>query len=230
MKKLNISGGEPFLKPEFIGEIFFHFCKEELHLESCSIVNNDSKVKEKWLDTYGHFDAEVNIKLGRSEKNGTAKHVGHVFQVADWCKQRGIKLKINSVITKLNWEEDMNASIEELDPVRWKNTGTESGSLRDARDLVITDEQFQAFLERHESKKSLLPEDNKAMQDSYLLLDKELRFLNCEGGTKRPGRSVLKVGVQEALKDTGFDNSAFLDRGGIFNWTKEKTVVESLDW
>ncbi|KAF8591699.1 radical SAM enzyme [Ramaria rubella] len=250
MKKLNISGGEPFLKPEFIGKIF-RFCKEELHLESCSIVNNGSKVTEKWLDTYGQyldvmaiscdsFDAEVNIKLGRSEKNGTAKHVGRVFQVADWCKQRGIKLKINSVITKLNWEEDMNASIEELDPVRWKvfqvllldseNTGTESGSLRDARDLVITDEQFQAFLDRHEGQKSLVPEDNKAMQDSYLLLDEELRFLNCEGGTKRPGRSVLKVGVQEALKDAGFDNIAFLDRGGIFDWTKEKTVEESLDW
>ncbi|KAF8591700.1 radical SAM enzyme [Ramaria rubella] len=249
MKKLNISGGEPFLKPEFIGEIF-RFCKEELHLESCSVVNNGSKVTERWLDTYGRyldimaiscdsFDAEVNIKLGRSE-NGTAKHVRRVFQVAEWCKQRGIKLKINSVITKLNWEEDMNVSLEELNPARWKvfqvllldseNTGLDSGSLRDARNLVITDEEFQAFLNRHKNQKSLVPEDNKAMKDSYLNLDEYMRFLNCKQGGKKPGRSVLKVGVQEALKDAGFDDHAFLDRGGIFDWSKDQNVWDNLDW
>jgi radical S-adenosyl methionine domain-containing protein 2 len=147
MRKLNISGGEPFLKPNFIGEIF-RFCKEELRLESCSVVNNGSKVTEKWLDHYGDyldlmaiscdsFDPEVNISLGRAE-NGTAEHIGRVFQVAEWCRKRGIKVKINSVITRycygvwvpsfpdrlfvhsLNWEEDMNASIEELAPARWK--------------------------------------------------------------------------------------------------------------
>jgi len=51
----------------------------------------------------------------------------------------------------------MNSSIEEIAPVRCReqvfqvllldgeNTGKDTGSLRDARELVITDEQFQAF-------------------------------------------------------------------------------------
>jgi radical S-adenosyl methionine domain-containing protein 2 len=109
MVKLNCSGGEPFLKPEFIGEIF-RYCKEDLRLESCSVVNNGSKVTEKWLDTYGRyldvmaiscdsFDPEVNALLGRAE-HGSGNHIGRVFQVAEWCKQRNIKVKINSVITK----------------------------------------------------------------------------------------------------------------------------------
>jgi len=109
MKKLNISGGEPFLKPEFIGEIF-KFCKEELKLESCSIVNNGSKVTEKWLDTYGKyldmmalscdsFDPEVNAQIGRTEKGGKfGKHSNRVFQVADWCRSRNIVVKINTVV------------------------------------------------------------------------------------------------------------------------------------
>lgn len=107
MKKLNISGGEPFLAPKFIGEVF-RFCKEELHLESCSVVNNGSKVTEKWLDTYGQyldvmaiscdsFDAETNLLIGRSDNSG-GDHVSRVFKVAEWCRQRGIKVKINSVI------------------------------------------------------------------------------------------------------------------------------------
>ena len=109
MKKLNISGGEPFLKPEFIGEIF-KFCKEELHIESCSVVCNGSKVTEKWLDMYGQyldimaiscdsFDDETNVLLGRAE-NGRGTHTRRVFQVADWCRDRQIRVKINSVITK----------------------------------------------------------------------------------------------------------------------------------
>jgi radical S-adenosyl methionine domain-containing protein 2 len=106
-----------------------------------------------------------------------------------------------------NWQEDMNSSIEEIAPVRWKvrmetldnilkssvhllaaqvfqvllldgeNTGSGTGSLRDARELVITDEQFQAFLDRHKDQPSLVPESNEVMKDSYLLLDEEMRYV-----------------------------------------------------
>jgi radical S-adenosyl methionine domain-containing protein 2 len=121
-----------------------------------------------------------------------------------------------------------------------ENTGKDTGSIRDARELVITNEQFQAFLDRHKDQSSLVPESNEAMKDSYLLLDEEMRyvvifvylrshaecfcgrFLNCCDSSKRPGRSLLNVGVQEALKDAGFDEKAFLERGGIFDWTRDK--------
>lgn len=109
MRKLNISGGEPFLQPTFIGEIF-RFCKEELQLESTSIVNNGSKVTEKWLDEYGRyldimaiscdsFDPDTNVRIGRSE-NGSGAHIGRVFRVARWCNDHGIRVKINTVVNK----------------------------------------------------------------------------------------------------------------------------------
>lgn len=248
MQKLNISGGEPFLQPTFIGEIF-RFCKEELHLDSTSIVNNASKVTERWLDEYGRyldimaiscdsFDPETNVLIGRAE-GGSGAHIGRVFRVAQWCRDRGIRLKINTVVNKYNWEEDMTLAIEELAPFRWKvfqvllldgeNTGQENGALRDARDLLVTGEQFAAFLERHRELPCLVPEDNDAMRDSYLLLDEKMRFLNSQGGVKTPGRSILDVGVQEALMDAGFDERAFLRRGGVFDWTSKKGD-DSLAW
>ena len=85
------------------------------------------------------------------------------------------------------------------------------------------------------------------MKDSYLNLDEEMRyvenlwlvshqdlswtwvrFLNCEDGWKRPGRSILDVGVLEALKDSGFDHKAFIDRGGIYDWGRipQDPIVE----
>ncbi|KAG8738289.1 Radical S-adenosyl methionine domain-containing protein 2 [Ceratobasidium sp. 414] len=249
MRKLNISGGEPFLNPTYIGEIF-KFCKTELKLESTSVVNNGSKVTEKWLDEYGQyldimaiscdtFSVETDLAHGRAEKDKPT-HIGRVFDVVRWCKERGIRVKLNSVITKYNYEEDMNESIAQLAPFRWKvfqvlllegeNNGTENGALRDARNLLITKEQFQSFLERHKEQACLVPEDNDAMRDSYLNLDEEMRFLDCSAGGKTPGRSILDVGVQQALQDAGFDDKMFVKRGGIFDWTREKTVPPSLDW
>lgn len=75
MKKLNMSGGEPFLYPDFLGEIC-RFCKDNLNLESVSIVTNGSKVKESFFKKYGvfvdiiavsvdSFDEETNVKIGR---------------------------------------------------------------------------------------------------------------------------------------------------------------------
>ena len=73
------------------------------------------------------------------------------------------------------------------------------------------------------------------MKDSYLILDEEMRFLNCSSGGKEPGKSILgnlflflypkkssiDVGVVAALKESGFDNNMFHRRGGVYNWLRE---------
>lgn len=37
-----------------------------------------------------------------------------------WCQDRNIMFKLNTVVNKYNWEEDMNDGIEEIGPFRWK--------------------------------------------------------------------------------------------------------------
>ena len=39
--------------------------------------------------------------------------------------------------------------------------------------------------------------------------------MDCRDGGKKPGRSILDVGVETALLDSGLDEKRFLDRGGI---------------
>jgi radical S-adenosyl methionine domain-containing protein 2 len=48
MKKLNFAGGEPFLYPMFMHELL-RYGKEELGIESISIVSNGSKITKKFL-------------------------------------------------------------------------------------------------------------------------------------------------------------------------------------
>lgn len=126
MRKLNIAGGEPFLHPKFIGELC-RFGKEELGLESISIVSNGSLIKEKWLRDYGQhldilaiscdsFNEATNIKIGR----GNGNNVAELRNISRWLRNYGIMFKLNTVVCQYNKDEDMAAQVAELNPVRWK--------------------------------------------------------------------------------------------------------------
>lgn len=126
MKKINFAGGEPFLYPKFLGELV-DYCKEDLHLESVSIITNGSLVREEWVRQHAKnldilacscdsFDEDTNIKIGR----GTGNQVEILYRIAEWCRESEIKFKLNTVVTRLNYEEDMNEHINILNPFRWK--------------------------------------------------------------------------------------------------------------
>nr|AFO10970.1 radical S-adenosyl methionine domain-containing protein 2 [Colobus guereza kikuyuensis] len=245
MEKINFSGGEPFLhdRGEYLGKLV-KFCKAELRLPSVSIVSNGSLIRERWFQNYGEyldilavscdsFDEEVNVLIGRGQ--GRKNHVENLQKLRTWCRDYRVAFKINSVINRFNVEEDMTEQIKALNPVRWKvfqclliegeNCGEDA--LREAERFVIGDEEFERFLERHKEVSCLVPESNQKMKDSYLILDEYMRFLNCRKGRKDPSKSILDVGVEEAIKFSGFDEKMFLKRGGKYTWSKADL---KLDW
>ncbi|XP_003215459.2 S-adenosylmethionine-dependent nucleotide dehydratase RSAD2 [Anolis carolinensis] len=245
MEKINFSGGEPFLheRGNFVGKLV-QFCKQELKLPSVSIVSNGSMIKERWFKHYGEyldilavscdsFFEEVNVLIGRGQKG--KNHIENLHKLKQWCQCYGVAFKINSVINRFNMEEDMNEQIRALNPVRWKVfqclliEGENSGedALREAERFVISDEDFEQFLKRHQGLSCLVPESNQKMKDSYLILDEYMRFLNCVNGRKEPSRSILDVGVQDAIQFSGFDEKMFLKRGGKYVWSK---VDMALEW
>ncbi|XP_007933316.1 radical S-adenosyl methionine domain-containing protein 2 [Orycteropus afer afer] len=245
MEKINFSGGEPFLhdRGQHLGELV-KFCKMELQLPSVSIVSNGSLIRETWFKNYGEyldilaiscdsFDEQVNVLIGRGQ--GKKNHVKNLQKLRMWCRDYRVAFKINSVINRFNVEEDMNEQIRALNPVRWKVfqcliiEGENSGedALREAERFVISDEEFERFLDRHKEVSCLVPESNQKMKDSYLILDEYMRFLNCRNGRKDPSKSILDVGVEAAIKFSGFDEKMFLKRGGKYVWSKADL---KLDW
>ncbi|KAK3927095.1 Radical S-adenosyl methionine domain-containing protein 2 [Frankliniella fusca] len=252
MKKVNFSGGEPFIHGgDHIGELV-RFCKQDLRLDSVSIVSNGSLIRKSWFRKYGdHLDIlavscdsfvdETNERIGRCGETNRAgahnKHVDKLHQIHAWCREYRVSFKINTVVNTFNKDEDMSEHITRLNPMRWKvfqclllegeNCG--ENALRDAEPFYISDEDFQKFLDRHKSVPVLVPESNKSMQNSYLLLDEYMRFLNCVDGGKKPSKSILDVGVDNAINDAGFDEAMFFKRGGVYEWSNEDKK-KSLDW
>uniref|UniRef100_H3DIV0 S-adenosylmethionine-dependent nucleotide dehydratase RSAD2 n=1 Tax=Tetraodon nigroviridis TaxID=99883 RepID=H3DIV0_TETNG len=244
MEKINFSGGEPFLheRGDFLGELV-KFCKQDLHLPSVSIVSNGSMIKERWFHKYGDyldilaiscdsFCEDINQVIGRAQ--GKKSHIENLYKIRQWCRQYKVAFKINTVVNTFNVDEDMRDNITKLDPVRWKvfqcllidgeNAGEEA--LREAERFVISDLQFQDFLDKHSSVSCLVPESNEKMRNSYLILDEYMRFLDCREGRKDPSKSILDVGVKKAILFSGFDEMMFLKRGGKYVWSKADMKLE----
>ncbi|KAF6809783.1 radical s-adenosyl methionine domain-containing protein 2 [Colletotrichum sojae] len=230
MRKLNIAGGEPFLHPKFLGELM-RYCKEDLSLESISIVSNGSKVQARFLREYSRyldilaiscdsFVQETNKAIGRGQSGqADGEHVAQVFRVARWCREYGIMFKLNTVIA---W----------LAPFRWKvfqcliveGENEDETRVRDARGFLVSDEQWRTFCDRHKYLPCYVPEDNQTMAGSYLLLDEKLRFLDKGDGPMKKSDSLLDVGVKRAMQQVAWDKSAFDKRGGIYEWQKPQTT------
>ncbi|KAH6605542.1 hypothetical protein Trco_004695 [Trichoderma cornu-damae] len=244
MKKINFAGGEPFLYPKFLGTMI-DFCKSTLELESISIVTNGSLVKEAFLREHGcsidilavscdSFDEATNMKIGR----GSGSQVEKLYEIASWCQKYNIKFKLNTVVNKFNHLEDMNEHVRALQPFRWKcfqvlivaGENDSDETLRNAHQLTISDDEFDRFCQRHRNQASLVPESNRLMASSYLILDEYMRFLDKDG--QRASKSILEVGVKEALKAVFWDEAAFLERGGIYDWKKSScsSSNKDLEW
>uniref|UniRef100_A0A3B4WRW7 S-adenosylmethionine-dependent nucleotide dehydratase RSAD2 n=1 Tax=Seriola lalandi dorsalis TaxID=1841481 RepID=A0A3B4WRW7_SERLL len=232
MEKINFSGGEPFLheKGEFLGKLT-QYCKQDLQLPSLPLTSLlYTLFVSDFLDILAiscdSFDDATNQMIGRAQ--GRKSHLDNLYKICNWCKQYKVAFKINSVINTFNIDEDMTEHINELNPVRWKvfqcllidgeNAG--EAALREAERFVISDQQFQEFLGRHSGVSCLVPESNEKMRNSYLILDEYMRFLDCREGRKDPSRSILDVGVKDAICFSGFDEKMFLKRGGKYVWSK----------
>lgn len=242
MRKINFAGDEPFLYPDKLA-LLCRFCKEELGLESVSIITNGTKVTEKWMNQHGRwvdvlgvscdsFDKATNTRIGR----GTGENIAQLFRIRDWRRQLGIKFKLNTVVCTHNGQEDMAETVQRLNPLRWKvfqvlyvegenDTSEQDARLskrkRKAKSLLISSDQFEAFCDKHRHLPCFVPEPNSLMASGYLILDEFLCFLDKGAGVEKQSRSILEVGVQRALREVYWDQNAFNARGGMYEWTKD---------
>lgn len=174
------------------------FCKQTLKLESVSIVSNGSLIRKDWLAKHGKyldilavscdsFNEDTNKKIGR----GSGDNVVQLRRIRDWCAKYGIMFKLNTVVCRYNFDEDMAAQVEALGPFRWKcfqvlkveGENDSAQTLRDVREFEIDDGEFELFCKRHEHLPCFVPESNKVMGESYLVLDEVIYIPMSSHGT-----------------------------------------------
>ncbi len=228
-EKLNFAGGEPTLHPH-IGELV----AEAKRLGFVTTLITNGARLSRLLDEHAQAidwvglsvdsgDEDVQAKLGR----GRGGHVARSRALAARVHALGLGLKLNTVVTDLNWQEDMRWLVRELRPARWKVfqvlaiAGQNDG---DVEPLLVAREQFQAFvaLQRELEAEGLGPvaEDNDAMTDSYAMIDPLGRFYGNHGGRYVYSRPILEAGVTTALGEVDFEVQRLVARGGLYPWRR----------
>jgi radical S-adenosyl methionine domain-containing protein 2 len=232
-EKITFAGGEPTLCP-WLPELIATAKEAGL---TTMIVTNGSNLSEGFLIankstldwiavSVDSLIPETNILTGRAISGKTPLHIEYYKTLADRIKQHGYGLKVNSVVTSMNFNENMSEFISYAQPNRWKifqvlpMVGQNDLNIEHFK---ITDEQFQLFLDNHSKLKeitTIVPETNTQMTSSYAMVDPAGRFYDNSIGTHTYSRPILEIGSRLAIQQMNYNFSKFVSRGGIYNWTK----------
>ena len=230
-QKINFAGGEPILCP-WLPDLMHR--ANELGFTT-SIVTNGSRVSPEWLNSVaGALDwATLSIDTldpQKLEELGRVTRDGHLSEndylgVIDMLRERGIRLKINTVVTRTNCDEDLTGFIARARPERWKLLqvlpviGQNDGLVDDQ---VITTGQFAKYVTRNqhvaEMGVAVIPESNDLMTGSYVMVDPAGRFFDNTTGAHVYSRPINQVGAGAALREVSIDPSRFHLRDGLYDW------------
>ena len=219
VQKINFVGGEPMLHPH-LGTLI-------VTAKSCgmttSIVSNGTGLTEEWLigmrphlDWLGlSIDAsndEMHALMGRGLKgeiaSGFSRHLERSKKVWQIARGLGYGLKLNTVVTSVNADDDMSELVGFLKPHRWKIfkvlriEGENDGRVEP---LLISQEQFEKYMARHRrylqdfEGTQIVSEDNEDMLGTYAMIDPQgMVYTNLHSRYHYSKQSVGDIGFLAA--------------------------------
>lgn len=220
--RLNLAGGEPMM----LGSTFFIVLmlakqkgfKTSIITNGHYLINSRLDFPKNVLDMVGiSFDSQDLItrkKIGRVDRKGNSLSAEDLKIALEGLieTQKGIKTKINTVVNRLNYEEDFSLLISELKPYKWKVLQVMPYG---DDDLLISKEKFNQFVERHSGLGlPIFAESNSTMTESYLMIDPLGRFYQNSVSAigYKYSDSINQCGVESALAQIAFNPKTFLSR------------------
>lgn len=228
-RKVTFAGGEPLLCPWLLQLVRL---AKHRGAQTC-IVTNGSLLSPAVLSEYAtcldwlvlsvdSLDSQTLTQIGRTTKGRPIGVEGYL----SLCKQvaaAGIRLRINTVVSRVNLREDMSAFIRQVQPVRWKVMQVlpvhGQNSIK-VDPYLISEEEFAHFIARHQRclpvETALIVETNDDLVGSYAMLDPAGRFFDNTRGWYTYSESILDIGVAEAISQVSISRDKFLARGGDY--------------
>lgn len=221
--RLNLVGGETFLYKEKILHVINVAKANGMRL---SAVTNGSKLDDDLIqvisnsfDTIG-FSVDstrelTNLLIGREEKNKAMDIDKLILQIGLLKSLNpALKVKINTVVNKLNYKESLGDFIARINPDKWKVFQMLSMTEKSLF-LEITESEFQLFIDNHQQYKEIMYEENNdQMKSSYLMIDPAGRFFQNDKTAQGYSYSsvIHEVGIERAFSEISFDKEKFLSR------------------
>lgn len=237
ISKITFSGGEPTLCPWL-----FDAVAESRRLGlTTMVVSNGTLIDEVWLARYvvildwlglsvDSLCAATNSLIGRCRSGGMPCSGAEYQSLCRRVRAAGVGLKINTVVSAFNHREDFAALLDEARPARWKLfQALEVRGQNDAHFNLcrVSDDDYAAFLRRHDRHACLVPESNAAMRGTYLMINPEGCFFDNAEGAHRTSLPVWQVGWESARAQVRVSARGFHARGGDWEWARSTCESKS---
>ncbi|KKN07297.1 hypothetical protein LCGC14_1068520 [marine sediment metagenome] len=227
-KKVNFAGGEPTLVP-FLHDLISHSNEQGLYT---SIISNGTGIDQEFMKKNSEqlnliglsIDSQLDIiekALGRTLKNTPHyySHVDNIKKKVNLIREFGVPLKINSVITPLNWNEDITNLIAYIKPIRWKVF--EIHRLKGINDEFFTELgkleywQLNTFLQKHKILKPIFESSNMIL-NSYCMITPDGRFYQDTNNQHHYSQPILEFGIYETFRQIKYQEKKYLMRKGDY--------------
>lgn len=227
-QKITFAGGEPTLCP-WLTDLIKQAKEKGM---TTMIVTNGSKLTNEFLEeNKKHLDwiaisidsinETTNSSIGRAISGNKVLTKEYYNSVTSRIKKYNYRLKINTVVNKYNFKENMVELISEANPERWKVLQVlpiENQNDKNINDFIISENEFDNFLKNHKEVESMISENNNEMKGSYAMVDPAGRFFDNTKGFHNYSKPIIEVGTDLAIQEMNYDFSKFIKRKGLYNW------------
>lgn len=236
-RRINFVGGEPTVYPR-LGELVAEATAFGLRV---SIVTNGYRlVKNSALPDYvenleivglsiDSLNTMTNLRCGRAV-NGKTISSEEWFDLFAKLAALNVKIKINTVVSNLNWRENLLPFMQNAGPnlLRWKifqamSVKGQNCSSPDSWDHGVTASQFDAFVNRHRIANPLV-EDNTLMRGSYAMISPDGRFFDSTTGEHRYSQAIGEVGIEGAWRQIAFSKNKYEKRTSTYSEITKEAV------
>ena len=224
---INFAGGEPVLYKNFLALVDY---AKGLGFQVSIISNGSLLLNEKLMpvktfaqiETLGisadSFDEKILIPLGCCDgafKILTKENLKKIIARAKSVNP-AIKIKLNTVVSRLNVNEQLTSFENEVEIDRWKFLKIKPFENKNFSNkyLTISDEEFQHFLARNPVKTGAAVPEFTTMR-SYIIIDNEGNLLDNFGDSYDIVGNVLEESFSEVFGRYQFDKELYNSRYGL---------------
>ncbi|MCQ1535389.1 radical SAM protein [Methanosarcina sp. KYL-1] len=151
---LNLVGGDPLMHPLF--HEILKIARESGF--SVWVTTNGSNLNKENILSISRYAKGITIPidslsnlLEKELRCGAENHVSYALELADLIHEQGLKLAINTIVTKKNCQENLRALIKRLDPHRWNVYQILPREFRNTEYISekVDEAAFQEFVRKH---------------------------------------------------------------------------------
>ena len=219
VERFNLAGGEPLLYKN-IKELITYIYSKGI---AVSIITNGFNLSAHKINLFSDWgvsmiglsidsaDISTLHMLGRKTNKEEILNPATCIDFCRRIKERGMVLKINTVVSRENCDEDLNGFIRAASPDRWKILKIKEfkNHQYDNSKLMISDSEFYCFVNRHKSVPHIVEEK---MANSYIMVDALGNLVDTGSNNNTSVADLLTTNFNDAFSKLEFDYGLYQKR------------------